>query len=254
MLRSSLRPAAALLGALALALLAGCGPKYPKCEKDDTCAEKGEVCVQGQCQQCRDDSNCAAGQQCKGGRCEAKPECSADGDCADGKVCKSGKCAVECARAADCGDGMKCEGSRCVPECTADGDCAAGLGCVRGRCGQREVSNASTAMCMAPTVRFGYNEAALDAAAKSALSEYAACQEKRETSIEIEGHCDERGTEEYNLQLGEKRARAVEGYLKKLGIKASRLRFISKGELEPLDSAGDEDAWAKNRRAEFDEK
>lgn len=239
-----------LLGAFALSLAAGCGPKYPKCEKDETCAEKGEVCVAGQCQQCRDDSNCAVGQQCKGGRCEAKPECSADGDCADGKICRSGKCQVECAAAGDCGPGMRCQESRCVPECAADGDCASGTSCIQGRC-MAPVSNSSTSMCMAPTVRFAYNDSSLDAESRTALESYAACQKDRAATILVEGHCDERGTEEYNLQLGERRAVAVQKFLEKLGMQGARIKVRSKGELEPVDSSGTEEGFAKNRRAEF---
>jgi len=69
--------------------------------------------------------------------------------------------------------------------------------------------------------------------------------------IQIEGHCDERGTEDYNLALGEKRAKAVRDYLVSLGIAPSGLSIISYGESMPLDSGHDESAWAKNRRAHF---
>src|SRR5262245_29098817 len=89
------RPTILFAGLLALAFASGCGPKYPKCEKDEHCAEHGEVCVNGTCQQCRDDSNCAEGMTCKGGRCEPKAECTTDSDCTDNKVCRSGKCQIE---------------------------------------------------------------------------------------------------------------------------------------------------------------
>lgn len=69
--------------------------------------------------------------------------------------------------------------------------------------------------------------------------------------IQIEGHCDERGTEEYNLALGERRANSVRNYLISLGIVADRITTISYGEERPLDPAQNEEAWAKNRRAEF---
>ncbi len=69
--------------------------------------------------------------------------------------------------------------------------------------------------------------------------------------VVVEGHCDERGTIEYNLALGEKRARAVRDYLISLGIKSSRLRIKSFGEERPAVSRHKESAWAKNRRAEF---
>ena len=69
--------------------------------------------------------------------------------------------------------------------------------------------------------------------------------------ILIEGHCDERGTEEYNLALGEKRAREVRQYLTKYGIGSDRISIISYGESMPSDYDHGEKAWAKNRRAEF---
>ncbi|WP_305043371.1 peptidoglycan-associated lipoprotein Pal, partial [Geoalkalibacter sp.] len=70
-------------------------------------------------------------------------------------------------------------------------------------------------------------------------------------NIVIEGHCDERGSDEYNLALGERRARATQNYLVSLGVAAERTRIISYGEERPLDPASNEAAWAKNRRAEF---
>lgn len=69
--------------------------------------------------------------------------------------------------------------------------------------------------------------------------------------IQIEGHCDERGTEEYNLALGERRANSVKNYLVSMGIGADRLYTISYGEELPADPGHNEEAWAKNRRAHF---
>lgn len=69
--------------------------------------------------------------------------------------------------------------------------------------------------------------------------------------ILIEGHCDERGTNEYNMALGEKRAKAARDFLVKYGIAPSRIDIISYGEERPLDPRHNEDAWALNRRAEF---
>jgi peptidoglycan-associated lipoprotein len=72
-----------------------------------------------------------------------------------------------------------------------------------------------------------------------------------EARIRIEGHCDERGTNEYNLALGEKRATAARDYLVRLGINKERISFISYGEERPLFPEHNESAWAQNRRAEF---
>ena len=70
-------------------------------------------------------------------------------------------------------------------------------------------------------------------------------------TVIVEGHCDERGTAEYNLALGERRAVAARAYLVSLGIAAERLRTVSYGKEFPFDPGHDEAAWAKNRRAHF---
>ena len=70
-------------------------------------------------------------------------------------------------------------------------------------------------------------------------------------NIAIEGHCDERGTIEYNLALGQKRAETVKNYLVKLGVDGARIKAISYGKELPADPSHTEDAWAKNRRASF---
>lgn len=72
-----------------------------------------------------------------------------------------------------------------------------------------------------------------------------------DVSVIIEGHCDERGTNEYNLALGDRRAESARTYLINLGIAGSRLTTVSYGEERPVDSGHNEIAWAKNRRAHF---
>jgi peptidoglycan-associated lipoprotein len=69
--------------------------------------------------------------------------------------------------------------------------------------------------------------------------------------VQIQGHCDERGTEEYNLALGDRRARAVKEYLTALGIPNEKLSTISYGEATPFESGHNEASWSKNRRAHF---
>lgn len=71
------------------------------------------------------------------------------------------------------------------------------------------------------------------------------------TSVTIEGHCDERGTNEYNLALGERRATAIENFLTANGVDRDRLSTISYGEERPFDNGHNEDAWARNRRGHF---
>ncbi len=70
-------------------------------------------------------------------------------------------------------------------------------------------------------------------------------------SVAIEGHCDERGTIEYNIALGDRRARTVRDYLGSLGVDASRMRVVSYGEEQPAVPGHDEAAWSRNRRSEF---
>jgi peptidoglycan-associated lipoprotein len=92
----------------------------------------------------------------------------------------------------------------------------------------------------------------LDGTGQQALNADAAILKKNPSwVITIEGHCDERGTAEYNLALGEKRALAAKTYLVSLGIPADRLRTVSYGKEFPFDPGHDEGAWSKNRRAHF---
>jgi len=92
----------------------------------------------------------------------------------------------------------------------------------------------------------------VDAAGQQALQANASLLKKYPTwIITIEGHCDERGTAEYNLALGEKRALAAKAYLVSLGVPADRLRTVSYGKEFPFDPGHDESAWSKNRRAHF---
>jgi peptidoglycan-associated lipoprotein len=99
---------------------------------------------------------------------------------------------------------------------------------------------------------FAFDEYDLDDVAMSTLSRNARIlKEHSDVVILIEGHCDERGTIEYNLALGEKRAKAVRDYLVSLGVASSRLRVTSYGESKPFAMGSNETAWAKNRRAHF---
>lgn len=79
-------------------------------------------------------------------------------------------------------------------------------------------------------------------------------KQESDLKITVEGHCDERGTVEYNLALGERRAKSARDYMVSLGIKADRISTISYGKERPKAFGHDEDSWAKNRRDEFVEK
>ena len=92
----------------------------------------------------------------------------------------------------------------------------------------------------------------LNAASQKVLDENAALLKRYATwAVTVEGHCDERGTAEYNLALGERRAIAARAYLVSLGIAADRVRTVSYGKEFPFDPGHDEAAFAKNRRAHF---
>lgn len=101
-------------------------------------------------------------------------------------------------------------------------------------------------------INFDYDKFDLTAAARDLLADHARVLRNRpEVNVQIEGHCDERGTIEYNLALGDKRAKAVANYLTSLGVERSRLSTISYGKERPVDARQSESAWSKNRRAEF---
>jgi peptidoglycan-associated lipoprotein len=101
-------------------------------------------------------------------------------------------------------------------------------------------------------IYFDFDSFVLSTQARDSLSRDAKLLLKYGSAkVQIEGHCDERGSDEYNLALGEKRAKAAMSYLVTLGVPSSQLSFISYGKEKPADPGHDEAAWAKNRRDEF---
>jgi peptidoglycan-associated lipoprotein len=102
------------------------------------------------------------------------------------------------------------------------------------------------------TFYFDFDRSELKPRARTILSGHARyLRENRSVRVRIEGHTDERGTREYNLALGERRATAVSEYLQSLGVRSSQLSTVSYGEERPVDPGHNESAWAKNRRAEL---
>lgn len=96
---------------------------------------------------------------------------------------------------------------------------------------------------------FGYDASDLSSEAQSTLSKQAAwLMQFPNVAIQVEGHCDERGTREYNLALGERRANSVKEYLVSLGVAAGRLSTISYGKERPAVEGSNDDSWAQNRR------
>jgi peptidoglycan-associated lipoprotein len=101
-------------------------------------------------------------------------------------------------------------------------------------------------------VHFEYDRATLTDEAKATLEKHALwLQGHRDAKVTVEGHCDERGTTDYNLALGEQRARTVRDYLSTLGVSGARMRTVSYGKERPLVKGENEQAYAQNRRAHF---
>jgi len=100
-------------------------------------------------------------------------------------------------------------------------------------------------------IYFGFDSSELSATSKQVLKENADYLAKVAGSkVVLEGHCDERGTDEYNLALGERRARSAFEYLRSLGVSRDRMSTVSYGEAKPAEAANNEGAWSKNRRVE----
>ena len=112
-------------------------------------------------------------------------------------------------------------------------------------------SSADRAACGNLTVRFDFDSATMGSDGRALLDAQAECINRLGGPVRIEGHCDERGTTEYNLALGQRRADAIRAYLQGRGVPPSRLRTISYGEEKPASSGSGESAWAANRRVEI---
>jgi peptidoglycan-associated lipoprotein len=214
----------AAAAAMAVAL-SGCPPAYPKCENDSQCKEHGEYCVQGQCQQCAVDGNCPANFVCQANKCVPKPECTQDVQCGDKKKCEAGKCVTD-------------PNASKPPETAPDSDA-----------NQKKYESVSD--CNLPAVRFGFNDTVLTSEARQALDGALDCLKQVKGRIVLEGHADERGTEEYNLQLSNRRAAAVKKYLADLGVSNGKLDTVGYGENKPAVDGHDEAAWTANRRVDF---
>ncbi len=121
-----------------------------------------------------------------------------------------------------------------------------GAGCQQ----QRTPKSASGAKLA--RIHFDLDRSDIKSEYKKTMEDNAAWLKKNSgTNVTVEGHCDERGTEEYNVALGHRRADSTKSYLTSLGVKGSRLKTVSLGEERPLENCHNESCWWKNRRAEF---
>lgn len=211
------------LSLLALAL-AGC-PKKPsggKCSSNEECAAQegfGKICVQGMCQECGRDTDCPAGFSCRDNKCVPRAECDDSRPCPQGQSCQSGKCITAQTGPATGGQTTQ------APE---------------------------PVRCELQRVTFDFNDASLRSEARDTLSKNADCLKQMQSrKVTVEGHCDERGTNEYNQHLGQRRAESVRRYLVNLGVQEGALDVVSFGEEQPLCTESTETCWGQNRRAEL---
>lgn len=263
------------LVAFSAIIFGGCRPPFPKCRDGEDCkAEKGNsnllVCVNGQCQECAIDTDCPKDRpRCKDNRCV---ECTEDKDCPEGKLCKNNQCRWECEIDSDCPDGKICKNHKCQWQCEKDEDCNnPDMECKNHRCAMkckcqsdndcpasqmcRDCACVDKPRCQLQTINFDFDRYDLRRSDQDTLSRNAECLKSRaDLKVSIEGNCDDRGTEEYNIALGDKRARAAKKYLTNLGVSEGRLGTISYGKNRPVCNEASEDCWARNRRADFVEK
>ena len=116
----------------------------------------------------------------------------------------------------------------------------------------QKISSTAELQSALEKVYFNFDSADLSESARSTLTNNAAALAKETTAkIRIEGNCDERGSAEYNLALGERRAKAAQQYLVTIGVKSNRLSIVSYGKEKPAVQGNNEAAWTKNRRDEF---
>jgi len=250
----SLIAAAAIVVLSALSACGGCGPNYPDCKDDKNCAAHKEVCVDGKCKECRDASQCSAIDACMGcqdNACVREPGCcKSDLDCPQGGKCwrtagrAAGVCGGACRENSDCPSGTRCSSGSCVPDitCSDDSFCPNGLKCIGGSC---------VAACDLQPIYFDFNEYAIRLDQETPLNANAECIKGAQFTVGVEGHCDERGSDEYNLALGQRRAASVARQYNTLGVERTKLRgILSYGEERPVCQESNESCWRLNRRAE----
>lgn len=146
----------------------------------------------------------------------------------------------------------KAEAPRPVTETPAQESAVAQESARQAQESARQAQKAAELKGALETIYFDFDSATLSEAARNALAQNAQYLTRHpELKVRIEGNCDERGSDEYNLALGERRAKSALEYLVTLGVPADRLSTISYGEEKPVDPGHDDAAWAKNRRDEF---
>lgn len=258
------------LGLLALAFgLSACKPPvYPACKKDKHCkADLKEKCVEGNCQECTANEECAAktpGFVCHEFHCkdpatigktpagggEIGDPCAAQPDCTGGWACTDGKCAM-------CTEDAQCPASKCNLEtgrCSDTGQCQ-----TDDQCGMDEICDGNTCVfsgveggtgpCGLEAVYFGFDAEGVGDKQTEELKTLAACIAQQNKPVVLEAHADNVGTEEYNILLTDRRGAAVKKILVDNGAPEPLLQVISKGDLEA--QGANEDQRSKERRVQF---
>lgn len=243
-----------LILALLLSSLA-CSPEYPACEDDSHCEIKGEFCLNNQCTQCREDANCKGScQACSTtGKCETIVGCcKSNNDCPSGRICRGNICDPGCVDGG-CAPGFVCENSQCVKanQCDDKKPCPLGQECKNYKC-------VGVPLCEMVHIYFDFDEVFVRKDQIKEIAQNVNCIADRsakfgnEISVNLIGHADEMGTEDYNVELGHDRAKAILKEMNKLGIKKERISTDSRGEYEPAVRCGCSEQ--KNRRVEFKQK
>ncbi len=248
---------AAVLGALQFS----CTSNYPKCDKDTDCRgneankDRSDYCINGQCQQCRPGQagDCGPGKACSNGRCDAiAGYCDGDHPCPAGQPCVNNRCTT-CKSDGDC-NGGKCNAGKCETEtrtrCKGNDDCAESEDCIKGYCvpANRSATPTQSVGCQLGKIFFDFNESVLSAEATSIIDQNADCIKRAARSVTLTGRTDQRGTQEYNLALSERRAQSVRERLVRLGVTQS-MTTLPRGELDATGT--DETGWARDRNVEF---
>jgi peptidoglycan-associated lipoprotein len=236
----------ALLLLCGLVGLSACKPKYPNCKKDEDCkAELQETCVAGVCQ-----IPGAEGAGPGGGE-EGDP-CTARTDCFGGLACKQGVCAW-CSDDIDCSpSSCNADTGRCSPEggCQVDQDCPMDEICDGGMClFSGNLGDDTGGPCGLAAVYFAFDSDVLTPKTEEELSAVAECITAQDRRVFLEAHADNRGTEEYNILLTERRGNVVRRFLTERGVPGDNLQVIAKGSLEAM--GNDETTRSKERRVQL---
>lgn len=126
---------------------------------------------------------------------------------------------------------------------------AAGVGCQQQR---KPKAATETKVKGLNRIHFDFDRSDIKSEYRKTMDDNASwLKSNRDVKVTVEGHCDERGTEEYNMALGHRRANSAKSYLTSMGVDGSNLRTVSYGEERPLETCHNESCWWKNRRAEF---